>query len=311
MGTASVGTQRTTLFIEVADRAGPLRAVAQISLNIIPAAPASHQASLLGLAAEAGVPVPHVLAVTDALPGIDRPALMTTHVDGLTIPRQVLRSHTDHNTGDRLAAACGEALGRLHGIDPGTLPPDLDRLAACDPYLDYCDRLTLSLDELPTAHPAIRLGINWLQRNPPRPAAAQTLVHGDFRTGNIIVEHGRLAAVIDWELAHVGDPMEDPAYLCMRTWRFGNDSRHCGGFGSLRALREAYESRGGFWRDDAFHWWMTARTAWWAIGLAQQAAAFSIGETDSIVHAASGRRVPELEYDLLKLISDNKPAMKR
>ncbi len=114
--------------------------------------------------------------------------------------------------------------------------------------------------------------------------------------------------MVDWELAHVGDPMEDLAYLCLRTWRFGNDQLPVGGFGPLDALRWAYESAGGTWREDAFRWWMAARTAWWACGLAAQAAAFTAGLTDSIVLAASGRRVPELEYDLLNLIDpSNEP----
>ncbi len=311
VGTASVGTQRTTLFIEIADDAGVSRAVAQISLDIISSALPTQEAALLGLAANRGVPVPRVLAVTDALPGIGQPALITSHVDGLVVPRQILRSHAEHGAGDRLAVACGSALGRLHGIDTRLVPSDLDRLSADDPYLDYCQRLTASLDELPIPYPVIRLGINWLARNPPQPPASEALVHGDFRTGNIIVGEGRLEAVVDWELAHVGDPMEDPAYLCMRTWRFGNDEHPCGGFGALPALRDAYESCGGSWRDDAFHWWMTARTAWWAIGLARQAAAFCDGDTDSIVLAASGRRVPELEYDLLNLISDDNPMTAR
>ena len=75
-------------------------------------------------------------------------------------------------------------------------------------------------------------------------------------------------------------------------------------FGSVDALRRGYEAAGGVWRQDAFDWWLAARSAWWAIGLAQQGAAFRAGLTTSIVHAASGRRVPELEYDLLTLIRE-------
>jgi len=306
-GTASLGTQRATLYVDIdidmADGAEPVRAVAQIKDDIISSAPTTQEAALLRLAASAGAPVPQVLAATDSLPGIGQPALVTARVDGLSIPRQILRSLTDSAAGDQLAAACGEALARIHAIDTRTLPAELDRLSPIDPYNDYSDRLEETLDELPVPYPAIRLGINWLRRNPPPPAESPTLVHGDFRNGNILVSEGRLEAVLDWELSHVGDPMEDLAYLCMRTWRFGNDSLICGGFGSLVALQSAYEASGGTWRDDAFHWWSVARSVWWATGLAQQAAAFSRGDTDSIVLAASGRRVPELEYDLLNLIS--------
>jgi len=120
----------------------------------------------------------------------------------------------------------------------------------------------------------------------------------------VIVDDTGLAAVLDWELAQVTDPMQDLAWMCLRTWRFGNDTKPVGGFGSVAALRSGYESAGGSWRDDAIHWWSVARCAWWAIGLAGQAAAFTSGLTDAIMLAASGRRVPELEYDLLRLIAD-------
>ena len=102
--------------------------------------------------------------------------------------------------------------------------------------------------------------------------------------------------------AHVGDPMEDLAYLCMRWWRFGNDRLPVGGFGRIETLRGAFEQAGGTWNQASYEWWTIARTAWWGIGLAGQAAAFADGRSTSIVHAASGRRVAELEYDLLRLI---------
>ena len=109
-------------------------------------------------------------------------------------------------------------------------------------------------------------------------------------------------AVLDWEVAQASDPMQDLAWLCLRTWRFGADDRPVGGFGTLDALLAGYREAGGRFRPDAFHWWSVARSVWWAVGLAGQAAAFTGGLTDSIVLAASGRRVPELEYDLLHLI---------
>ncbi len=155
----------------------------------------------------------------------------------------------------------------------------------------------------PDSHPTFRLGLNWLTRNAPPACGAAQLVHGDFRNGNLLVSEQGLAAVLDWEIAHRGDPMEDLAWLCLRTWRFGNDSREVGGFASLGLLRSAYQEHGGQWRDDAFRWWTVARTVWWGLGLARQAQAFIDGKLASIVLAASGRRVVELEYDLLRLIS--------
>ncbi len=299
-GAATVGAVRATLFIDINSGGSTIPAVAQIGSGAERSA--IDEAAVLGLAQTAGAPVPKVLAVTDRLGDGDRPVLVTSHMNGLSIPRQILRSLPDAAAGDSLAHQCGEALAQLHSVDPSTIPESIDALDTADPLGDYCDRLTESIDNLPTRHPTIRLGINWLRRNKPPPPPDRALVHADFRNGNMLVHEGRLNAMLDWELAHVGDPMEDLAWICVRMWRFGNDHNPCGGFGSVEALRSGYEAAGGLWRDDAFWWWLTARTAWWGIGLGSQGAAFVSGESDSIVHAASGRRVPELEYDLLDLI---------
>jgi len=189
------------------------------------------------------------------------------------------------------------------------VPSRAERLDAADPALAYLDSLHDWLERLDTPHPTLRFGINWLHNHRPAAPSHLALVHADFRNGNLIIgppseDQGWLRAVLDWEVAHVGDPMEDLAYLCLRTWRFGSD-QPVGGFGSIAALREHYEANGGQWRQDAFDWWTIARTVWWGLGLAGQAAAFLRGDSSSIVHAASGRRVVELEYDMLNLIGDH------
>ena len=306
-GTASVGAQRATLFVDVTECGETTPAVAQVGGGILTTMPAVTEASLIMLTATEGVPVAQVYAASNSAPGIDRPVMVLSRAPGLSIPRQVLRSTAELKSGEALARDCGTALANLHRIPAGAAPPELDRLSTRDTFGDYYDRLTSSLDQLPDPHPAIRLGVEWLRRHRPSMPPRQAIVHADFRNGNLLVDQGRLSAVLDWELAHVGDPMEDLAYLCLRTWRFGNDHLTVGGFGSLEALRGAYEAGGGDWRHDAFRWWLAARTAWWACGLAAQAAAFSAGMSDSIVLAAGGRRVVELEYDLLNLIDPAVP----
>ncbi|MEM8706574.1 MAG: phosphotransferase family protein [Actinomycetota bacterium] len=302
-GMASVGANRATLLVDVDHAGNVIEAVAQIG-SIQGIIRARDEGALLQLAAAAGCPVPRVLAVDDTFRSDDADVLITTRLPGLSIPRQILRSLLDDAAGDALAEQCGDALARLHTIAADAVPESVPRLDPADAHRDYVGWLTTTLDQLPTHHPAIRWGLNQLRREPPSVPDRHTLVHADFRNGNMLVDEGRLTAMIDWELAHVGDPMEDLAWICLRMWRFGNDDRPVGGFGSIEALRRGYEAAGGVWRDDAFDWWLAARSAWWGIGLAQQAAAFRAGLSTSIVHAASGRRVPELEYDLLTLIRD-------
>ena len=92
--------------------------------------------------------------------------------------------------------------------------------------------------------PAVELGLRWLRANAPEPAEPR-LVHGDFRLGNFIVDEDGLAAVIDWELAHLGDPAEDIGWLCIRSWRFGNDELPVAGVGTSTTSSTAYEAAGG------------------------------------------------------------------
>ena len=224
--------------------------------------------------------------------------MVVERIDGRTIPRHILRALDDGLDGESLAHQCGEAIARIHSVPSTELPADLESISP-DVFIA---RHTELLELLPSPRPAIRYGLRWLADHP-IDAVETSLVHGDFRNGNIIVDEG-LAAVLDWELCQFSDPMQDLAWICTRTWRFGNDDRPVGGFGSFASLRSGYEAAGGSIRLDALHWWMVARAVWWAIGLANQGVAFTSGLTDSIVLAASGRRVPELEYDLLRLIAD-------
>ncbi len=303
-GAASVGATRSTLFVNIHAGASVTPVVAQL-------APPRDRDDLLGpvdeanvlrLARAAGAPVPPVFAAAQEAPVTGDATAVVGFIPGESIPRRIIRATEDLGTGDDLAADLGTALAHLHSIPIDDLPDAIGRVSPSDIHTDYADDQARALDELGEPLPAVRLGIHWLRANLPSAPTRTAIVHGDLRNGNILVERGRLASLLDWEICHAGDPMEDLAWLCMRTWRFGNDDREVGGFGSLGALRTAYESAGGVWREDAFRWWLVARAVWWATGLSRQADAFLNGDADSIVLAASGRRVVELEYDLLRLI---------
>ena len=128
-------------------------------------------------------------------------------------------------------------------------------------------------------------------------------MHGDLRMGNVIVDERGLAAVIDWELVHVGDPLEDLAWLCVKAWRFGAPLE-VGGVGTIDQLVAAYEGAGGRPVDrDAFHWWLVQKTLQWGIGCMGQAWAHLSGAVRSHELAAIGRRVAEQEWDLIELLA--------
>ena len=152
-------------------------------------------------------------------------------VDGETIPRKILRDDAYADARPRLAAQCGEIAARIHSIDPYSLPelPVLGAAAQIDQYRAL-------LDGFGEPHPAFELGLKWLEDRAPAPPAQPSVVHGDFRNGNFIVGPEGIRAVLDWELAHLGDPIEDLGWLCVKSWRFGVPSKLVGGFGEVADL---------------------------------------------------------------------------
>src|SRR5690606_36572127 len=131
--------------------------------------------------------------------------------------------------------------------------------------------------------------------------------------GNLIVDGGRLAAVLDWELTHLGEVYEDLAWFCIRAWRFGAP-RHlgAGGLGSMADFLTAYEEAGGRPVDrQTFRWWLTVATLRWVVICRYQAERHLSGQTRSVELAAIGRRVAETEWDLLDLLDRGGPAESR
>lgn len=253
---------------------------------------ASTESSLLAAASEAGVPVPRIVLTDSEGVDLGYPSLIAERIPGETIPQRILRDDRYEKARAVLARQYGEALGRLHRVPTGGLA-----LQHRDPVA-YTREV---LDALGDPHPALELGIRWLETH--RPASDDVVVcHGDFRSGNGIVGPDGLRAVIDWELAHLGDPLEDVAWCCLRAWRFGR-WQPVGGFGSYREFITAYENASGRHVDpDAFHWWQTAGTLRWAALCALQTVTARSSARDSLEFTAVGRRICEAEFDLLLLL---------
>ena len=163
------------------------------------------------------------------------------------------------------------------------------------------------LDALGEVRPALELGARWLAAHRPEPGAHVT-VHGDFRCGNLLVDAEGLRGVLDWELAHGGDPAEDIGWLCAPAWRFGGPGE-VGGFGAIDELLEAYvEAGGAAVSPGRVHWWQVYATVKWAAICALQASTHLNGLTRSVELAAIGRRVCESEWDLFVLLGVTPPA---
>ncbi|MGC9961074.1 MAG: phosphotransferase family protein [Acidimicrobiales bacterium] len=303
-GSVSAGATRRTVLVDIQRDDVSIPAVVQLDTSFMRTVPSSDEARLITLAGAAGVPVAEPLLATDDTSYVGVPFQLSRRVEGLSVPRQILRAAGERpGFGSGLVRQCGQAFARLHAIELRMAPPSLPRLADPSPPVAY-EAVLRSLSAGLPASPVVVLGLRWLGAHRPAPAPL-ALVHGDLRNGNLIVDETGLVAVLDWELAHVGDPMEDLAWMCLRCWRFRADEFEAGGLAPLDELVAAYEAAGGGWREDAYRWWTVARTIWWCLVLGLQAQAFCSGASSSLVLAASGRRVAELEYDALSLIGPN------
>ncbi len=299
----SAGARRRSIVLDAHDGDQVLPLVATIVPSAIELVPITAEAGVRQLAADHGVPVPRVHAVSTDQSYVGGSFLLSERVDGETVPRRVLRLVESAGIGDRVAQELGAAMARLHAIDPVSAPADLPGIEGVNPAETALRDVDAVVAQLLSTRPVFGLALRWLERRLPDPPQRPAIVHTDMRNGNLIVGPDGLRAVLDWEGAvRWGDPMRDAAWPALRMWRFRADEREIGGFASRDRFIAGYEGAGGTFDADRFEWWKVLGTLWWGVGLAMQTAAHLDGSVPSIVMAASGRRVPEIEWDLLMLV---------
>ncbi len=252
---------------------------------------------VLRAAFEGGVRAPEVLFELAAHDGLGE-AFVMRRIGGTAIARKLLRDDAYAGARTKIAGQLGEIVARIHSVDTARLPPLARREAA-----DQIASLRTTLDTLDQPQPVFELALSWLDRRKPLPAAQAVLVHGDYRTGNYLADETGVTAILDWEGAHLGDPVEDLGWLCVKSWRFGAIDRPAGGFGSRRQLWQAYERAGGGAVDPArAHWWEIFGTVRWGVICLSQAWRHLSGSVKSMELASIGRRAVETEVDLLQLL---------
>ncbi|QZD93079.1 phosphotransferase family protein [Qipengyuania xiapuensis] len=256
------------------------------------------EAAIIRAAREQGVTAPEVIAELEPADGIGSGFIMRA-LPGTPDPRAILAMEDPA----QLLREAARDLALIHCIAPSDLPSDI-------PTLDYAEgvgKLREQFEDAGGDRPIIALGLRWLMDNLPNPVEP-VLNHGDYRLGNILCEDSHLTGVLDWELAHFGDPHEDLAFGCMPVWRFGAYACPALGFGSLDDYFAAYEENGGGKVDPArFRFWTIYRTVWWALGCLRNAQMWRSGDDRMLERVVISRRTSEQELDLLLLLEEDVP----
>ena len=255
------------------------------------------EASALSLAHDAGLAVPELLFSFVARAGGGSAGMIMRRVAGETIARKILRDEQYGPARDVLVRQLGEFAAGLHGL---ATKPDPSFFPTPDPLASLREQLD-AFAETGQHSEVFELAYAELAASPP-PAREPVLLHGDFRLGNLIVGPDGLAAVLDWELTHLGNPAEDLGWLCVKAWRFGA-APPVAGLGSREQLLAAYREAGG--ADigvDELRWWEILGTLRWGVICMNQARVHLSGAYRSVELAAIGRRVCEQEWDLLLLL---------
>ena len=258
------------------------------------------------LAFETGVTVPEPLWLNTDESLIGRPFYIMRRLPGEAVGHRLVRDASLDATREALVERLGEELARLHTVEPPQpvlaalpTPPLSPAHARIQEYRGY-------LDALPDPQPTLEWGLRWLERKAPATEEV-VLCHCDYRTGNYLVADGALTGILDWEFASWSNPLEDIGWFCARCWRFGEWGREAGGMGSREAFYRGYERASGrsIDRDAVPYWEMMAAVRWAVIAL-QQGQRHASGGQSSLELALTGRKVPEMELDILMQIESVK-----
>jgi len=257
------------------------------------------EAALIRAARAAGVPEPEIFWVLTPEDGLGDGFIMEW-LDGEALGARIVRDPSLEAIRPKLAGQCGEILARIHAIDleaTGLGP----RLKHVSPE-QYVRQTWERYQALDTPQPMIDFAGRWLLEHLPQ-SYEPTLVHNDFRNGNIMVSPQGVVAVLDWEIAHIGDPMRDLGWICTNSWRFGRSELPVGGFGSTDDLFRGYERVSGR-KVDPNHvkFWVTFGSFWWACSSLTMAQHYRTGPDKTVERPAIGRRSSECQVDCVNLL---------
>lgn len=286
--TAVCGGRDERLILQLCSR--PAAIVSQLT----PRLTADADAHLMQAAAAAGIQAPHVVAILDPADGLGN-GFITRFIEAEALGRRIVHDAAFSAARARLTAQCAQNLAAIHRL-PVRGHPYLQPY----PAAAQIDAYTRLVDHYGARTPELAYGLAWSRRHAPqnRPLC---VVHGDFRMGNLLTDQQGLRCVLDWEVAHLGDPMQDLGWLCLRTWRFGGRAP-VAGVGQREELFSAYENAGGSVDRVAVHFWEAWGNIKWAVMAMRKALRFRDGGQPSLEECAIGRRMEEPLWDFLQVL---------
>jgi len=254
-----------------------------------------------------GVPVPKMFWLETDNRWLERPFFVMERVDGCeTNPQAVLLNPRFFQSRSILAGNFVKILAHIHTLDWASL--DLEFLGvpenegACgEMEIDRWEAV-VERDAL-EPQPVLRAAFAWLRRHQPQPAQRIVLVHADYRTGNFLCNgEGEIKGVLDWEMTHLGDPMEDIAWACIRPWRWLGDERIGGLMERGEFYRKYSEASGLRIDEDAVLFWEVLGNVKLAAIFLTGARSFCDGRTRSPMMAFLGRNIGRLELEIMDLM---------
>ncbi len=298
----SGGASQETWSFDIVHPAGPTGAILRRAPKGYGAAPTraaglEAEARLMQLSYDAGLPSPEVMHVLTPEDDLGTGFIMR-RIEGETIARKILRDEQFASARPRLARQFGKVAAGIHALKRDDLPKLREMTAAKE-----IAELTREYRSFDWPRPVFELALRWLCAHDPGPPEEVTLVHGDFRHGNLIIGPDGLRAVLDWELAHLGDPMEDLGWVCVNSWRFGEIDKPVGGFGSREELYAGYAEAGRKAEPARAKFWEVMGTLRWGVMCCGMMQRFRKGPERSMERAMIGRRASETEIDLLRLLA--------
>ena len=262
------------------------------------AIPKNMEAKIQKIVKEYGAPVPEIIMEFSEGAEIGEGYVMQS-VGGETIPRKILRDDSYKNIRNKLPYEIGKSLAQIHKTKLEKLQ-DLEKIT----FSESLEKLFIIYESFDQPQPVFDLAFKWLE-NQKILDYEEVLVHGDYRFGNFIISEKKLESIIDWELAHIGNHMEDLGWLCVRSWRFGNVNKRAAGLGDVDDLIAGYESNSKIKIDKSqLDMWQLYGSLKWGIICMVQTFAHLSGAVKSLEKAAIGRRVSETEFDLMNMIKN-------